>query len=387
MSENGTSPWAGLIVMCSSSNWDDTRLADRHMAERLTAHAPVLFVDPPISHLTRFNKPAVAESTRGPRLRIVAPRLARYTPVVAPKPTHPAMIGVTSRLVRRQLRAAVRSLGGDVRAVVSTWLFVDAYGALGESRRIYWWRDDPVGAAVYWGASAERLGAAEARLAEASDLIVAVNEGAAERWEERGRPATYLPNGCDAEFFADVDDAVPAADVDLPGPIAGVVGQINSRTDLALLEAVADSGMSLLLIGPKEPDFEPERFERLAARPNVRYLGARPFEQLRSYLKVIDVGLVPYGFTEFNRWSFPLKTLEYLAAGRPVVATSLPAVRWLDTDLIALADSPEDFAAAAMREARLATEPALVARRRAFAAKHSWGERATRFARLLGVPA
>jgi glycosyltransferase involved in cell wall biosynthesis len=344
-------------------------------------------VDPPISPLTRFNKPAVAKSAKGPRLRAAAPRIARLTPLVAPKPTHPAMLSTTSWLVRRQLRAAVRRLGSRAHAVVSTWLFVDAYGVCGERRRVYWWRDDPVGAAEYWGASAERLGRAEERLARASDLVVAVNEGAAQRWEARGVAAAYLPNGCDAEFFADVEDADLPADVDLARPIAGFVGQLNSRTDLALLEAVADAGTSLLLVGPRDPAFEPERFDRLTARPNVAYVGSRPFEEMRSYLKLIDVGVVPYGPTEFNRWSFPLKTLEYLAAGRPVVATSLPAVRWLDTDLVTLADTPADFAASVVRDAALPRDADLLARRRAFALRHSWGERAARFARLIDVPA
>jgi teichuronic acid biosynthesis glycosyltransferase TuaH len=379
--------WDGLVVLCAANNWDDVRLGDRHMAERLVEHAPVLYVDPPVSHLTRLNKPQVAASTKGPRLRMAAPRIARCTPLVAPKPTHPAMGGVTSWLVRRQLRRAVRELGGSVQAVLSTWLFVDAYGVCGEQRRVYWWRDDPVGAAVHWGTTAERLGAAEDRLARASDLVVAVNEEATRRLEDRGHRAAYLPNGCDAPFFADVEATGRPADVDLPGPIAGFVGHVNSRTDLALLEAVADAGVSLLIVGPKEPSFEPERFDRLAARDNVRYLGPRPFQELRPYLNAIDVGLVPYGETEFNRWSFPLKTLEYLAAGRPVVATPLPAIRWLDTDLIALAQTPEEFAASVAGELPRSRDPELVRRRRAFAAQHSWGDRAARMASLLGVTA
>jgi teichuronic acid biosynthesis glycosyltransferase TuaH len=145
--------------------------------------------------------------------------------------------------------------------------------------------------------------------------------------------------------------------------------------------------MSLLLIGPKDAAFEPERFARLVSRSNVAYLGRRPFEELPSYLKVVDVGLVPYGDTEFNRWSFPMKTLEYLAAGRPVVATSLPAVRWLDTDLVRLADTPSEFAASVLHQAELARHPELVARRRAFAAQHTWADRADRLVRLLTQPA
>jgi glycosyltransferase involved in cell wall biosynthesis len=377
--------WRGLVVLCAANNWDDVKLADRHMAERLAEHAPVLYVDPPLSHLTRFKNPAAAEYTRPPHLRIVAPRIARYTPMVAPKPTHPAIAGATSRLVRRQLRSAVGRLGGSAHAIISTWLFTDVYGALGEQRRVYWWQDDPVGAAAHWGASAERLGRAEERLARSSDLVVAVTQSAVARWQERGVDAAYLPNGCDAPYFAGVDDVAAAADVALPSPIAGFVGHINSRTDLALLEAIADSGGSLLLIGPRDPAFEPARFERLAARENVAYLGPRPFEQLPAYFKLIDVGLVPYGPTEFNLHSFPMKTLEYLAAGRPVVATSLPAVRWLDTDLVALADTPADFAREVLRAAPLARDRHLVHRRRVFAARHSWAERAADFSRLLGI--
>ncbi|MEZ0293193.1 MAG: glycosyltransferase [Solirubrobacteraceae bacterium] len=379
--------WDGLVVLCAANSWDDTKRVDQHMAERLTAHAPVLYVDPPISHLTRFNKPAVADSLKRPRLRSLGPRLARLTPVVPPKPAHPAIQGIAARLTRRQLRAAVAQLGGSVDAVVTTWLFTDAYGVCGERRRVYWWQDDPIGAAALWGASAERLAAAERRLADASDLIVAVNEAAVARWIERGHATSYLPNGCDAEFFATVEEAETPPDVALDGPIAGFIGHLNSRTDLALLEAVAERGISLLLIGSRDPDFEPERFERLAARPNVSHLGARPFESLRSYLKVIDVGLVPYGDTEFNKYSFPLKTLEYLAAGRPVVATSLPAIRSLDTDLVTLADTPSAFAASVAEDAPLARVPELVARRRGFAGEHSWGERAARLSELLAAPA
>jgi glycosyltransferase involved in cell wall biosynthesis len=368
--------WDGTIVLCAANRWDDVKLADRHMAERLTEHAPVLYVDPPVSHLTRFKNPAVADSLDGPRLSHVAPRLARYTPVVGPKPRHPLMRATSSRLVRRQLQGALGELGASVQAVISTWLFIDAYGVAPGARHIYWWQDDPVGAAALWGMSEKRLAEGERRLARSSDLIAAVNDEVAQRWQARGYRSAFLPNGCDAPFFADVEHAPAPVDVDLPRPIAGFVGHLNSRTDLALLEAVAESGTSLLLIGPKDPAFEPVRFERLAARANVAYLGSRPFEALPSYLKVTDVGLVPYADTPFNRGSFPMKTLEYLSAGRPVVATPLPAVRWLGTDLVSLASTPELFAAAVRREAAVALEPVLVARRREFAAGHSWGERA-----------
>ena len=98
---NGTttrnSAWDGLIVLCAANNWDDVKLADRHMAEYLVKHAPVLYVDPPISHLTGLNNRTVARSLKRPRLRVLRPGLARYTPLVPPKPRSKAMLPASAR--------------------------------------------------------------------------------------------------------------------------------------------------------------------------------------------------------------------------------------------------------------------------------------------------
>jgi teichuronic acid biosynthesis glycosyltransferase TuaH len=152
-----------------------------------------------------------------------------------------------------------------------------------------------------------------------------------------------------------------------------------------LLEAVAESGVSLLLVGPRHARFELARMQRLLARDNVQWVGPKKFEELPSYLRAIDVGLVPYTDSAFNRGSFPLKTLEYLAAGRGVVATDLPAMRWLDTDLIRVETMATGFANAVVEALRDPRPPAEVARRRAFAAAHSWDRRAEALAEVLGV--
>src|SRR5699024_307712 len=127
-----------------------------------------------------------------------------------------------------------------------------------------------------------------------------------------------IPFGADTMAYAAVDEVPRPQDVTLAGPIAGFVGHINSRIDLDLLEAIAGRGISLLLVGPRDPAVEPERWARLLGRANVQWAGPKPFKALPAYLGAIDVGLVPYGASAFNEGSFPLKTLEYLAAGRPV---------------------------------------------------------------------
>ena len=379
--------WDGMIVVCAAVRWDGVKMQDRQMAEHLQAHAPVLYVDPPVSHLSWLKNPAVAASMKRPRVRVLGPGLAHFTPIVPPKPMHPAVIPIATWAAKRQLGGAVRALGGQVQAVITTWLFLDVYGVCGEQWRVYSWSDDPVGAARLWGQSADRLAAADERLARASDLVVAVNEGATQRLPgartSRDVPTKRLrpsPIRRHRRRRRRARRAPRESDRRLRRPPQ------QPHQDLALLEAVADSGVGLLMIGPKDSTFEPERFARLIAQPNVAYLGPRPYKALPSYLKLADVGLVPYAATEFNRWSFPMKTLEYLAAGRPVVATSLPAIRSLDTDLVTLADTPSEFAASVRQQAELARQPQLVARRRELASMHSWADRADRLVRLLAHP-
>ncbi len=118
------------------------------------------------------------------------------------------------------------------------------------------------------------------------------------------------------------------------------------------------------------------RFGALRRRPNVRWVGPKPFDALPGYLRLIDVGIVPYTGSAFNRSSFPLKTLEYLAAGRAVVATDLPAIRWLATDLVCIAAGPASFADQVDRLLAQPRTPAVLACRQAFAARHSWALRA-----------
>jgi len=305
------------------------------------------------------------------------------TLVVQPFPSHKGMTAITSPLARRLVRRATRRLGGDVQAILSAWPLVGIFGICNECVRVYWSQDDFVGGAALLGLDPGILRKGEQRRAAEADLIIAANPGLAETWRGRGYSPHLIPYGADIQTLAGVDRLAPGRDINLPAPIAGLIGQINERIDIALLEAVAARGRSLLLVGPRGMSFEPTRWAALLQRPNVRWVGPRRYEQLPAYLRAIDVGLVPYNDSAFNRGSFPLKTLEYLAAGRPVVATSLPATRWLATDLISIADDPSAFANAVDRWLNEPRTEAAASARRAFAEQHSWCRRAKEIAKLI----
>jgi len=368
--------WDDMVVLCAANSYDGVKLADQHVAEHLARLVPVLYVDPPISRLSPLLKPKSVSLGKEVGLRLQAPGMARLTPIVAPLASRRGMTVVTTALARRHLRNATARLGGQVRAVISAWPQYQVFGSCGEAVRIYWAQDDFVGGAALLGLNAARLDAQERAVAAGASLILAASPVVADTWRTRGLETALIPYGADVDAYTGVDHAPLPTDVELRGPVAGFVGHINERIDLRMLEAVADRGRSILLVGPKNPAFAPRRLDALLGRPNVRWVGPKEFSALPGYLRLMDVGLVPYGDTQFNRGSFPLKILEYLAAGRAVVATDLPAVRWLDTDLVTVAAEPAAFADHVERLLSEARSPALIALRRAFAARHSWAKRA-----------
>jgi glycosyltransferase involved in cell wall biosynthesis len=378
-----------MVVLCAANNWDDVKLADRHMAERLAKHVPILYVDPPLSRLTPLHHPHLRPSTRRPRLRLVNPNIARLTPLIPPRGSLKGLARLSELLLRRQLSNAVKCLGGKVQAVISASPAWPVFDTCGERFKMFWVQDDYSGGAQLMGVDESRLRQAELETASEADVIVAASPALAALWRDRGYRPIMIPNGCDARGYreraAETGSRERPDDVYLAPPIAGAVGQLNDRTDVRLLEAVADRGLSVLVVGPLAPSADPSRTAALFDRPNVQWVGAKSFDELWQYYQLMDVGLVPYTLSDFNLRSFPLKTLEYLAAEIPVVSTDLPASRWLGTDLVTIASTPDEFAEATLQSAARRRDPADIRRRVKLALDHDWSRRAEDFARILEV--
>ena len=370
--------------MVPGNPWDGNRLGQHHLAVHLAARMPVLWVDPPISYLTPLNDASAAATLRGDRLRPVAPNIMCLSPVTVPGVTRPVLREVALRQTRRAVRRAVEGLGAHVRATIVASLN-DMLDVVPHAQRVFFGTDDYVAGAALMGTDARWLERLERRQLAKADIVIAVSPVLQEKWG-RTRPDTHLvPNGCMAEHLATADEAPVPGDVTLPGPIAGFVGHLSDRIDLAMLEAVADLDVSMLLVGPRSPTFEITKLDALLGRRNVQWVGPKRFDELPGYLGAIDVGLTPYSQSAFNQASFPLKTLEYLAAGRAAVVSDLPAHRWLATAHVTIADTPQSFADRTLEQLAHAWRPEEDAARRAFGARHSWAARACEVERVLGL--
>ena len=366
---------AGVVVYLAGAPWHAVAGTDRHLATALGRIRPVVWVDPPVSIVSRIRRRLSVPTTSE-----VAPGVTRLHPIAPPGVTRPAMRTVSRWWSHALVRRHLRRTGAAVDAVVASspepllapWRTSSAH-------RIYFATDDFVAGSELLGLSAHYLADARTRNVFAADTVLAVTADLADQLGSRASRTLLFPNGCDLDLYAGLDQVKPSPAIRLEHPIAGVVGQLNERLDLELVEAVVDHGVSLLLVGPRyeqDPAFR-ERLGRLIDRPNVQWVDRQPVEELPAYMRAVDVGLTPYADTSFNRASFPLKTLEYLAAGRPVVATALPAARGLDPAVVRLASTPSTFARAVIAVLAEAASPEMAGLCRAEAARFSWSVRAT----------
>ncbi|MCU1371003.1 MAG: glycosyltransferase family 1 protein [Ilumatobacteraceae bacterium] len=162
--------------------------------------------------------------------------------------------------------------------------------------------------------------------------------------------------------------------------VAGYVGVIDERLDLALVADLADRlpDWEIHMVGPVMK-IEPED---LPQRPNISYFGSREYRDLPAVMAGFDVALMPFALNEATRSISPTKTLEYLAAGLPVVSTRVPDVV---AECVAAVDLQDDGASFAEACARVAHDD--VARRdlqvAELLARRSWDGIAGRMAELI----
>lgn len=362
-----------LVVMVSGSRYHGVRRSGRGLADALTRHIDVLFVDPPVSPITKRGDGPLRRDDRPGRIIEEGPRLTRLTPLAPPGKDRPMVRGITKRAVSGQVRKAISDLGASRCLLIQQTAHRSILGSIGEAMSVYHSTDDLSAGSDLLGLGAQGLGEAQRRAAHTADATLAVSEVLAKRWRDEGVEAIYLPNGVDVETFA--AEASPAPGVELDPPIAAVVGTLSERIDVDLLEEVADR-MSLLLVGPTSFRVDRGPFDGLLHKRGVQWVGPQPFEELPSWYRHVDVGLVPYTTSDFNRASFPLKPLEYLAAGKPVVSTQLDSIVSMGAPGITFASTAEDFAAEAYQRAVAGLDEATRSDVADFVADQSWQHRA-----------
>jgi glycosyltransferase involved in cell wall biosynthesis len=207
-----------------------------------------------------------------------------------------------------------------------------------------------------------------------ADMVFCSSKSLFEKNEKRNSNTHYIPHGVDYDLFASaVSKTVQVAPemVNLRRPVALFFGWISyDWVDIHLAKFIAREkpDWSFVYIGPYS--LAKDEFD---GYPNIVLIGEQPFESLPSYCRGADVAIIPFVHSELTKNCSPLKLLEYLAAGLPVVSTDIPEVRKYD-DIVYVGKNMEEFLHLLERAVseRNSDRDSLVSRRMSL---ESWDER------------
>jgi glycosyltransferase involved in cell wall biosynthesis len=234
----------------------------------------------------------------------------------------------------------------------------------------YYTRDNMI-AVDFWKKQGIRI---EAALMAKSDLVVANSTYLAELARRFNPHSYYVGQGCDVSLFDKKLISSPPLDIkpimDLKKPIIGYIGVLfKLRLDIEVLEFLARSRpeWSFVFVGPEDDDFKASELHK---QKNVFFLGSKKMEELPNYLNYFDVALNPQKLNEVTIGNYPRKIDEYLAMGKPTVATKTEAMS-VFAEYTYLAVTKEDYLEMIER-ALTENSPEKEKQREVFARSHTW---------------
>ncbi len=371
----------GRDILCiGAADWKTDLLTNQqHLLLRAAEHNRILFVES-----LGLRRPQLA----GRDLRRMGQRLIHslrplrevdnvhvLSPVIVPLHSNRVVRAVNAELLTRYVSWAAKKVGLHRPVLFS---FVPQAEVLLDrldfSRVLYYIDDDY---AAKEGIDADSFLDAESRFARRADAVFASAPELVTRMRAFNDNVLYSPNVADTKLFAQALEPGPV-DTELaalPAPRIVFIGAIlAAKIDIDLVVALARlrPEWSFAFFGPVGPGDPRTNVDALREQPNVHLLGHRPYEQLPDVLRGADATIIPYLLDGEMRSVFPMKTYEYLAAGRPVISTPLETLD--DVPEVIKAATAEEFAAR-LQEAIDGDTDQLRAARSAGAQAHSWEAR------------
>ncbi len=326
------------IVVFSHLRWDFVYQRPQQLLSRIAAHRQVLFVEEPVDGGEEPDRWELTRPIRG--VLVARPRLSRL-PSRAPA----EVLSTTADLLCPLLSA--QHVVAPV-AWVYTPMMEPLLDAVAPSLVVYDCMDE---LSLFLGAPAE-LTQREEALLERADLVFTGGRSLYEAKRARHPRVSCFPSSVDAAHFAQAQPGrgaieEPAEQASLPRPRLGYFGVLDERLDAAALDAIAAAHpeWQIVMVGPTVK-IDPATLPR---RDNIHYFGQQPYERLPAYLSGWDVALLPFALNDATRYISPTKTLEYMAAERPIVSTRIADVARSYHDIVYLADTPEAFVVACER--------------------------------------
>ncbi len=364
------------IVYFGNDWYAENRTSSHHLATRLAAVTPLLYVDSPGMRAPQASGRDFRRALRklGAALRrpiLIEPNLWHCTVPQLPFRRVPGVDLLNRVFSRWAVRRAMRALG-TTRYI--SWFVLPHPGflaqRLGEDLCVYYCIDDY---AAHPGVDAAVIGARDDALTRCADLVFVAPPALLASKQAVNARTFFSPHGVDVALFARAMDPatpVPQAAADLQGPVVGYFGSIHEWIDLELVEwlARARPEWTFLLVGHAATDVS-----ALRALRNVRLVGAQPYRDLPAWAKAFDVAIIPYRNNRQVENANPLKLREYLATGKPIVSVGNAEIERFG-QWVQIVEGREMFLAA-LEKALHEDPPGAAAARMAAVAHQTWDNR------------
>lgn len=181
----------------------------------------------------------------------------------------------------------------------------------------------------------------------------------------------YIGQGCDVESFIMNSNPVPQDVANIKRPVIGYCGNLTaSRLDIALLENIATQRphWNFVLVGPQDNFFKNSVLNKMN---NVLFTGSKPAAELPAYVHHFDVCLNPQQINQMTIGNYPRKIDEYLAAGKPVVATATVTMEEFKNHAY-LCYNAQEYVIAIEKALKEKDDSILAQARVTFALSHTW---------------
>ena len=222
----------------------------------------------------------------------------------------------------------------------------------------------------------------EETLIAKADVVATNSEFLAAYARKFNSNAAMVGQGCDFTLYSNPEKIPVALELlPLPRPTIGYVGFLTSvRLDIPLLEYIARkrSDWNIVLVGPEDDDFRKSELHKMK---NVFFMGNKSPDTLPSFIQGFDVALNPQVVNEVTMGNYPRKIDEYLAMGKPTVATKTPFMEYF-RDYTYLASTKEEYIVM-IEKALQENNKEFQAMRRNFALTHTWENNVEAISKLI----
>ncbi|OFZ30446.1 MAG: hypothetical protein A2622_08565 [Bdellovibrionales bacterium RIFCSPHIGHO2_01_FULL_40_29] len=178
-----------------------------------------------------------------------------------------------------------------------------------------------------------------------ADLVFTAGHSLFEAKKNRHHNIHAFPSSVDKIHFAQarLKPTDPMDQIKISRPRVGYFGAIDDRVDMVLLAEMARlrPDIQFILIGP----IVKANPETLPQADNIHYLGQKSYRELPNYIAHWDCAMIPFVLNDSTQYINPTKTLEFLAAGKPVVSTAIMDVIYPygENNLVHVAESATQF--------------------------------------------